>query len=95
MPDITGTWDSLTEEEKTRVREKAEGKALADSLRTSGEEQFEEVLSPVFKYTNQNHMIDFMNLTISKNSKVTDYGYNQSATNISNFYKEVNKPKTE
>lgn len=94
MPDINGTWDSLTEEEKRKVRETAEGKALADSLRTSGEEQFEEVLSPVFKYTNQNHMVDFMDLTITKNSKVTDYGYKQSAINISNFYKEANKPKT-
>lgn len=95
MDGIDGPWKDLTEEEKGKVREAAEGKALADSLLTSGEEQFEEVESPVFKYTNRNHMVDFMDLTVSKGSKASDYGYKQSAANIYNFYKEANKSKTE
>jgi len=85
------TFSELNQEELGKVRTAAEEANQMAAFMSNGSDEFEEIESPLFKYTNSTHMRKYMEATVAKGGNHSLNGIKTSAENIGTFYRNVSK----
>ncbi len=85
------TFSELNQEEVGKVRTAAEEANQMAAFMSNGSDEFEEVESPLFRYTNSTHMRKYMEATVAKGGTHSLNGIKTSAENIGAFYLSVPK----